>query len=73
MKIGDAVMCNFQPRCGGWDDGKKAFIKMRYTLKGEVGIITHTFGDMRYIVLFPHLGYEHTLALSTLEVISESR
>ena len=72
MKIGDAVRCHFQPRCGGWDERKKAFIKMRYTLKGEMGIITHAFADMRFTVLFPHLGYEHTLAFSTLEVVSES-
>ena len=73
MKVGDLVRCKWQPRCGGWNEAKTAFIKMKHVIENEVGIITKADIHGRFQFLFIHMGYEHTLASNTLEVISEDR
>ena len=72
MKVGDLVLCKFQPRCG-WHEAKSAFIKMEYMIENEMGIITKADDHGRFRILFVHMGYEHTLAGNVLEVLSESR
>jgi hypothetical protein len=70
MKIGDLVRCAWQPKSSVYVKGVGC-IPMKHTIKGEVGIYTKHRCDASGIVLFPQLGYEHTLAWSTLEVINE--
>ena len=72
MKIGDLVKCTWQPRAAGVDVKNNCIVPMVHTIKGELGIIVNQ-QRQRNIVLFPKFGYEHSLANSALEVISENR
>ena len=72
MKVGDLVKCTWQPRSSGYVKGAGC-LPMKHTIKGEMGIYVKHRDDGSGIVLFPQIGYEHTLAWSVLEVISESR
>jgi len=63
MKVGDLVMCTWQPRhkCG-------------YTLKGQAGIVVKVDDARRGKILFPqYAAYTHWLAYGVVKVISESR
>ena len=72
MKVGDLVLCTWQPKSSGVDIKRNCVIEMVHVIKGEVGIVVRQFPG-RNVVLFPKFGYEHPLANSALEVISESR
>jgi len=72
MKVGDLVLCTFQPKASGVDVKNNCVIPMVHVIKGELGVVVRQ-GRGRNIVLFPKFGYEHSLANSVLEVISESR
>ena len=68
MKIGDLVRCVWQP-------GTSRYVKgvgcrpMKYTIKGEFGIIVAQKLHYHY-VLFPRFGYTHHLSESALETVA---
>ena len=72
MKVGDLVLCNYQPRAAGVDKDTGACIEMKYKIKGEFGIITSFNNSGSCTILFPRYGYKHMLAKSCVEVVSES-
>ena len=72
MKIGDLVLCTWQPSASGVDVKNSSIVPMVHTIKGELGIIVSQH-KQRNVVLFPKFGYKHSLANSKLEVINESR
>ena len=72
MKVGDLVLCTWQPRASGVDVKNNCVVPMVHIIKGELGIIVNQ-RSQRNVVLFPKFGYEHSLANSALEVINESR
>ena len=62
MKLGDLVICTWQPRA-----------RCSYTLKGQTGIVLET-SHGRSKILFPqYAAYIHWLAYGVLRVISEGR
>ncbi len=71
MKVGDLVLCTWQPSVRSVVD--QSAIPMSMQIKGRMGIILdHELH--RYAIAFPHLtGYVHWLAKSAFEVINESR
>ena len=71
MKVGDLVKCIWQPRVAGVDKKTQCCLPMKYTIKGELGIITCIKGH-RGFVLFPRFGYTHPLSHSALEVLNEA-
>ena len=74
MKVGSLVKCLFQPGSRGYDDKTTSMMPMLHHIKGELGIYTNHRDDGSGVVLFPQFGgYEHIIAWSALEVISESR
>ena len=72
MKVGDLVRCVWQPRGSGVDRETQCVLPMKHTIKGEIGLIVRQFSHY-HVVLFPALGYEHSLSTCAIEVISESR
>jgi len=81
MKIGDLVLCTFQPTTSHIDPKTERAMPMKHTIKGEIGIIIdqhvpwhptepNTHGWHR--VLFSHLGYEHNLSSNGIELINEN-
>jgi len=77
MKVGDLVICNFQPRVREYNKEKKGFKSTVPILENKLGIIVkktdYLRSVVRFRVLFTHIGYEHTFVETVLEVISESR
>jgi len=69
MKVGDLVRCIWQPTTSRVEND--CAMPMEHTIKGEFGIIVKQH-NYYHRVLFPKLGYEHDLAYSSFEVISES-
>ena len=72
MKLGDLVRCVWQPGAAGVDKKTQRIIPIQHTIKGEVGIIIKQHKHY-HRVLFSQFGYEHDLAKSAIEVVSESR
>ena len=73
MKVGDLVLCVWQPGASGVDKKTECLIPMKYTIKDEFGLITR-IQKHRYDIMFPQLdGYTHWLSSNAFEVISESR
>ena len=72
MKVGDLVECVWQPRVAGVDQKTQSCLPMKYTIKGQLGIITRVDKSRRYHVLFPQFGYTHPLSDSTLELLNEA-
>jgi hypothetical protein len=78
VKVGDLVRCNFQPRCGDYNKEKNGFVYGSVPrIENEIGLIIKEACNYRsvprFIVLFGHIGYEHTLIESVLEDLNESR
>ena len=73
MKVGNLVRCLFQPGSSGYDDKTTSMMPMLYHIKGELGIYIRHRDKSSGSVLFPQFGYEHVIAWSALEIISESR
>jgi hypothetical protein len=71
MKVGDLVRCIWQPGVSKYVRGKGC-ISMKYTIKGELGIIVRQHAHC-HVILFPQFGYEHDLSAIAIEVISECR
>lgn len=71
MKPGDLVRCMFQPKAAGVDPKTNCCIEMKYEIKDELGIYMKHRDNYSGTVLFPQFGYEHVLALRSLEVVSE--
>jgi len=69
MKVGDLVRCLFQPSSSKVENGRA--IPMKHMIKGELGIYVKHWSNRAGIILFPQYGYEHPLAWSALEVVSE--
>jgi|6_EtaG_2_1085325.scaffolds.fasta_scaffold10027_13 hypothetical protein len=69
MKVGDLVLCTFQPKTERVMDGY--CLPMNYTLKGEFGIIKRIQNGL-HLVIFPSVGYSHWLSHSALEEASET-
>ncbi len=72
MKVGDLVLCTWQPRASGVDVKNSCVVPMVHTIKGELGIIVDQ-QRQRNVVLFPKIGYENSLAKSALGGVNESR
>lgn len=73
MKVGDLVLCVWQPGASGVDKKTECLIPMKHTIKDEFGLITR-IQKHRYDIMFPQLdGYTHCLSSNAFEVISESR
>ena len=72
MKVGDLVRCVWQPGAAGVDKKTQCIIPIQHTIKGEVGIIIKQHKHC-HRVLFSQFGYEHDLAKSAIEVVSENR
>ncbi len=73
MKVGDLVMCTFQPRAAGVDKKTECVIPMKHTIKDELGLIMR-IQEHRYDIMFPQLdGYTHWLSSNAFEVINENR
>lgn len=70
MKVGDLVECVWQPKVAGVDKKTQCCLPMKYTIKGQLGIITR-IDKRRNFVLFPRFGYTHPLSDSALEVLDE--
>ena len=71
VDVGDLVICHFQPKISRIT--KDQFLPMKHMIKGELGIYIEHGDNRSGTVLFPKFCYKHTLAWSSLEVISESR
>lgn len=71
MKVGSLVKCLFQPRSSRVQHG--VCLPMPHIIKGELGIYARHRDASSGVVLFPQFGYEHVIAWSSLEIISESR
>lgn len=71
MKVGDLVRCMFQPRSSRIENG--CAVQMEHHIKDELGIYIKHRDECSGVILFPQFGYEHPLAWSALEVISENR
>ena len=69
MKVGDLVKCLFQPLTSKIQHG--VCIPMKHTIKGELGIVVAITSAGTPRVLFPRFGYEHPLACSALEKLSD--
>ena len=65
FKVGDLIVCNWQPRVAAVKND--VCLPMKHTIKGEMGIIVgHRCSE--YEVSFPQFqGYIHTLSTSALE------
>ncbi len=70
MKNGDLVKCVWQPKTSGYDSERQCTLPMMYHIENQTGFVVSVC-DKTCVVLFPQLGYLHTLAFSALEVISE--
>jgi hypothetical protein len=70
MKVGDLVLCTWQPGVSRIVDDR--CVPMEHIIKDEFGIIVKQWKHYHRI-LFSQFGYEHDLSSSALEVISESR
>lgn len=70
MKVGDLVLCTFQPTTSHIDPKTECAMPMKHTIKGEVGIIIDQHMSW-HRVLFSHLGYEHDLSSNVIELINE--
>ena len=69
MRVGDLVRCIWQPTTAGHVKGVGC-IPMEHQIKGEIGVIVKQRLDINHhTILFPQLGYEHTLAPSAFEVL----
>ena len=71
MQVGDLVKCVWQPRSSGYDSKRQCVLPMEHIIEGKWGIYIKDRDDNSGVVLFPHLGYTHTLAWTALEVINE--
>ena len=77
MKVGDLVQCIWQPGVAGVDQKTHACLPMKYTIKGELGLITNVLHSEynttpRYQITFPQLdGYTHPLSHSAFEVVND--
>ena len=71
MKVGDLVLCTWQPAVIGTVN--HTVIPMDMQIKGQTGsILDHQLH--RYAIAFPTLGgYVHWLSKNAFEVINESR
>ena len=72
MKVGDLVMCVWQPTTSRVEND--CALPMKHTIKGELGLITEVLHSKyssgpRYQIAFPQLGYTHALSDSAFEVI----
>ena len=70
MKVGDLIKCTWQPTARSIQSG---YEEMKFTIKGECGVIVEDWGGNRYEILFPKFNYLHTLSFRAFEVISENR
>ena len=71
MKVGDLVKCVWQPSVAGVNPLTQSCLPMKYTIKGQLGIITRVDKSRRNFVLFPQFGYTHPLSDSALELVNE--
>ena len=71
VKVGDMVRCVWQPGTSRYVEGVGC-IPMKYTIKGELGLITGVRHDRGCEITFPQFGYTHTLSNSAFEVINET-
>ena len=69
MKVGDLILCKWQPKTSRIVDGRA--IPMKHSILGKMGFI---IGKKRhcYVVLFPEYGYKHDLTANVMELISAS-
>lgn len=72
MKVGDLVMCVWQPTTSRVEND--CALPMKHTIKGELGLITEVLhskysGTPRYQIAFPQLGYTHVLSVSAFEAV----
>lgn len=71
MKVGDLVLCTWQPAVSRVANGFA--MPMKHKIKGERGLIVKNHDDDRFLIFFPKFSYMHTLTDGAFEVISESR
>ena len=72
MKVGDLVLCTWQPSIRGVLDNTAKPTK--HLIKGQYGIVTRVINSHRVAITFPGLcGYTHYLSPNAFEVLNESR
>jgi hypothetical protein len=70
MKVGDLILCTWQPSIRGIVDGVAQ--PAERAIKGQCGIITEAGDPYRVAITFPGLcGYTHYLSPRAFEVLNE--
>lgn len=66
FKSGDLVLCMFQPKTSHVNDKGEA-VRMKYKIKGELGVLIKNRDLKSGYVFFPSFLYTHCLNFKTLK------